>query len=106
MLARKTRRDPAHSVPAPPHTRRDECRIGENHPGAGGREERDQAAVVDGFHRLDLAADGTQHEVDGFLAARFDLIRDQVTTDPNVEARADLLKQKAIGCALVAGMLP
>ena len=31
-----------------------------------------------------------------FLAARFDLIPDQVTTDANVEARADLLKQKAI----------
>src|SRR4026209_736784 len=30
-----------------------------------------------------------------FLAARFDLIPDQVTTDVNVEARADLLKQKA-----------
>src|SRR5262245_20677731 len=30
-----------------------------------------------------------------FLAARFDLIPDQVTTDANVEARADLLKQKA-----------
>ncbi len=31
-----------------------------------------------------------------FLAARFDLIPDQVTTDANVEARAALLKQKAI----------
>ena len=31
-----------------------------------------------------------------FLAARFDLIPDQVTTDANVEARATLLKQKAI----------
>src|SRR5688500_6228863 len=31
-----------------------------------------------------------------FLAARFDLIPDQVTADANVEARAALLKQKAI----------
>jgi ATP-dependent Lon protease len=30
-----------------------------------------------------------------FLAARFDLIPDHISTDPNVEARATLLKQKA-----------
>ena len=68
-----------------------------------GREAREQAAVEHRFHRLDLAADGAQREIDRLFAARSEIgVRILLEQHDDVGERAALLREMAMRIELDA----